>query len=73
MKYNGYMTEKDVSFFDLFDPKQPRSGDDLAKERLAICQECPFFKKTAKRCGKCGCFMSLKSLLYKAKCPVGRW
>ena len=67
------MVEKDVTFFDLFDPKQPRSDQEEIEKRLEICKTCPSFKKNTQRCGKCGCFMSLKATLLQAKCPLGKW
>lgn len=68
MKDNG-----DVEFFDLFDPKQPRSEEELVEYRMSICKQCPFFSKGSQRCKKCGCFMKLKSTLRQASCPVGKW
>lgn len=64
---------KDVSFFDLFDPREPRSNKDLIEQRLAICNECPFLNKNLVKCKKCGCFMKLKTTLHEAKCPMGKW
>ena len=63
----------DVKFTDLFDPNQPRSDEELIKERLDICQECPFLLKRSVRCKKCGCFMKLKTTLKQASCPIGKW
>lgn len=63
----------DVKPWDLFNPNQPRSDEELVEYRLGICKGCEFFKAKSQRCGKCGCFMSLKTLLKKAKCPVGKW
>lgn len=68
MKDNG-----DVEFFDLFDPKQPRSDKELIDQRLAICNECPWLNKRLMKCKKCGCFMHLKSTLKQATCPIGKW
>lgn len=68
MKDNG-----DVEFMDLFDKTQPRAERETIEARLAICNTCPAFKKNTKRCGKCGCFMSLKSTLQLAKCPLDKW
>ena len=65
--------EKDVKFLDLFNPNQPRSEEELKAYRMSICRTCPFFSKTGERCTKCGCFMTLKTTLKKAKCPVGKW
>lgn len=63
----------DVKFTDLFDPSQPRSDRGLIEHRLSICNSCSAFRKNTKRCSKCGCFMSLKSTLKQAKCPIGKW
>jgi len=64
---------KDVTFFDLFDPREPRSNKELIEERLAICNECPFLNKNLMKCKKCGCFMKLKTTLHEAKCPLDKW
>ncbi len=63
----------DVTFFDLFDPNQPRSDQELIEQRLEICKVCPAFKKNTQRCKHCGCFMQLKATLTEAKCPIGKW
>lgn len=63
----------DVKFGDLFDPNQPRSDKETIEYRLGICNQCPAFRKYTKRCSKCGCFMTLKTTLEQAKCPIGRW
>ena len=65
--------EDDVTFFDLFDPSEPRSDKELIERRLAICNECPFFNKTFMKCRICGCFMKLKTTLLDASCPDHRW
>lgn len=67
------MVEKDVTFFDLFDPSKPRSDQEKIEARLEICKVCPSFKKNTQRCSKCGCFMQLKATLLQAKCPLGKW
>jgi len=72
--YNTPMKENgDVEFFDLFDPKQPRSKEELIEYRMSICKTCPAFNKRLQKCTKCGCFMKLKTTLVQAKCPVGKW
>jgi hypothetical protein len=63
----------DVTFFDLFDPNQPRSDKELIESRLAICNTCEWFDKRMVKCRKCGCFMKLKSTLKQAECPIGKW
>jgi uncharacterized paraquat-inducible protein A len=64
---------RDVTFFDLFDPKQPRSDQSLIEERLTVCNSCEWFDKRLARCKKCGCFMRMKSTLKQAECPIGKW
>lgn len=43
----------------------------LAKERMAICRECKYYKN--KRCKICGCFISAKVRAKKSKCPKKLW
>ena len=50
-----------------------KTSDDLSKERLAICAECPFFIKESVKCSKCGCWMKTKSRWKTATCPIGAW
>jgi len=42
-----------------------------ADERMAICNACEFLK--GDRCDKCGCFMSIKTKMATAQCPIGKW
>lgn len=63
----------DVKPWDLFNPNQPRSQEDLVNSRLEICRACEYFRPKTETCRKCGCFMKLKTMLEKAKCPIGKW
>lgn len=63
----------DVKPWDLFNPNEPKSKEELAKYRFEICESCEFFRKKTKQCKKCGCFMKLKTTLENAKCPIGKW
>jgi hypothetical protein len=63
----------EVRFIDLFDPRQPRSDEDLIKYRLEICNSCEWLDKRLVKCRKCGCFMKLKSTLKQATCPLEKW
>lgn len=65
--------ERDVRFTDLFDPRQPRTEEELQAARMEICKQCPFLSKAGNRCKQCGCFMDLKTTLKRAKCPIGKW
>lgn len=72
--YTGIMSDQDdVKPWDLLNPNSPRSQEELVAYRLEICKGCPFFRKLSQTCRKCGCFMTLKTTLKNAKCPVGKW
>lgn len=45
--------------------------EEEAERRLKICFGCPHLNKT--RCGKCGCFLKVKTRSPKSKCPDNRW
>lgn len=70
---NGRPIKDDVKFWDLFNPNEPRTPEELASARLEVCKRCTFFKTVTQRCTKCGCFMKLKTTLENAKCPIGHW
>lgn len=63
----------DVKPWDLLNPNQPRSQEDLVSSRLKICRGCEYFRPKTETCRKCGCFMKLKTTLENAKCPIGKW
>ena len=65
------------------------SSQNLARERIAICESCNHFRKKTRTCGTpikgnkvqykkkyyrlCGCFMDVKTAIQFAKCPLGKW
>ena len=51
----------------------PISPDELARERIKICQECPNFRKMIRQCSLCGCMIDLKTKLLEASCPIEQW
>ena len=59
--------------WDLLDPSVERVTDNVAEERYSICLGCPELLKLTKQCKKCGCFMSVKTRLKNASCPIGKW
>ncbi len=59
--------------WDLLDPSVERVTEDVAEERYSICLGCPELLKLTKQCKKCGCFMSVKTRLKNASCPIGKW
>jgi hypothetical protein len=58
---------------DLINPNTEWAEESLASNRYAICNNCPELIKLTKQCKKCGCFMSAKTKLQKATCPLGKW
>lgn len=53
--------------------KQNYVDDSIAKNRLEICKACPELIKLTTQCKKCGCFMTAKTKLKAAQCPLGKW
>lgn len=51
----------------------PLSPEELAAERIKVCEECPHFKKLARQCELCSCFMDLKTKILEAQCPINTW
>jgi len=49
------------------------AAQDLARERLKACAECAQFKKLARQCDLCGCFMDVKAYLLNSSCPLEKW
>ena len=45
---------------------------DIIDKRWDICQGCEFLTDK-NRCQKCGCFMSVKTKVATASCPIGKW
>jgi hypothetical protein len=48
------------------------SGEEQAR-RLAICNDCEFFRASDSRCAKCGCQTNWKSRLAAWHCPIDKW
>jgi hypothetical protein len=44
-----------------------------ANARLDICKTCPELFTLTNTCKQCGCFMSIKTRIYSASCPLGKW
>jgi len=59
--------------WDLINPGIERVDEKTASKRYSICQACPELVKLTKQCKKCGCFMTAKTKLEKATCPLGKW
>lgn len=51
----------------------PIATEEKRKIRLDICGSCEYLLKQQKRCGLCGCFIEIKSVIDTSKCPVEKW
>lgn len=65
-------TIKKVSPLDLIDPKSPKVSSDERKNRLSHCKSCEYLNFLG-QCTHCYCFMTLKTWLADASCPIGKW
>jgi hypothetical protein len=66
------MENKKARPWDIFNKNIEKVETVIAKERMAICNACPELLPTG-NCKKCGCFMSLKTKLPHAFCPLNKW
>jgi len=71
--WQKYKEKNGVTPLDLLNPKTKHAAKTLAEQRLDICKQCPELISLTTQCKKCGCFMSAKTKLEAAKCPLGKW
>ena len=72
-RWEQYKEKNGVTPLDLLNPATKKSSEELAETRINICLECPELIKLTTQCKKCGCFMSAKTKMQAAKCPLGKW
>lgn len=72
-RWEQYKEKNGVTPIDLLNPKTKNASEVEAEERLNICKACPELIQLTSQCKKCGCFMSIKTKLESAKCPIGKW
>jgi hypothetical protein len=65
--------QREVRPWDLLNPNTEYASEDEVAARMSFCLSCPEIVKITKQCKKCGCFMSLKTKLAAATCPLGKW
>jgi len=63
----------EVSPLDLVNPNAQRVPIEISEKRMSVCNSCPELIKATSQCKKCGCFMTAKTKLAKAQCPLGHW
>lgn len=47
-------------------------SEEIKSQRLHKCSECPYLSKT-RQCGKCYCFVDLKTKYKQESCPIKEW
>jgi hypothetical protein len=59
--------------WDLITERNNLLSEEESNKRFDICKVCPELIALTSQCKKCGCFMSAKTKLPKAVCPIGKW
>ncbi len=59
--------------WDLWNKKIGRVPPKVARERMEICSACPKLIPITHQCKICKCFMSEKTKLPNADCPLNKW
>ena len=59
--------------WDLLNPKIGRVDEETKNYRYNHCLGCKHLIQATKTCTKCGCFMTEKTKLPHASCPIGLW
>jgi hypothetical protein len=65
--------QREAKPWDLLNPNKDRASEEIQEERLAICRDCPSYRKMLKQCKECGCVMPAKVKLADAFCPLNKW
>jgi len=72
-RWQQYKEKNGVTPLDFLNPMTKESTPEESNRRLDICRQCPELIKITNQCKKCGCFMSVKTMLESARCPLGKW
>lgn len=59
--------------WDMVNPKIGRVLQEVRDERFNMCLSCEHLIQATKTCKKCGCFMTAKTWLPHASCPIHKW
>ena len=70
---NKSKSKRTVRPWDVFNKNVAKVAEDVQKERMSICLQCPRLIKATRQCKECGCFMDAKTKLFDASCPLGKW
>ena len=58
--------------WDILDPSK-RTNEEKGYARMDICNKCEYLIQNVSTCKKCGCFMTIKTRIEEAYCPIGKW
>lgn len=72
-RWESYKEKNGVTPLDALNPMTKKASKEESKARYDVCLSCEEFIQLTKQCKKCGCFMSVKTTLKGAKCPLGKW
>lgn len=67
------MKDDSVKPWDFLNSNTQYATQEVSEKRYSICESCPEFINFSKQCKKCGCFMTIKTKLQKAQCPINKW
>lgn len=62
-----------ATFWDFLNPNIEKVSLEVSKQRLDICISCDKLIISTKQCKICKCFMTAKTKLPHASCPIGKW
>jgi len=65
--------KRPVRPWDIFNKNVEKVAENVQKERMSTCLQCPRLIKATRQCKECGCFMDAKTRLFDAECPLGKW
>jgi hypothetical protein len=72
-KWQEYKEKNGATLFDALNKNSIKASEETKEKRFSICLSCPELIKLTNQCKKCGCFMSIKTGLEIAKCPINKW
>jgi len=64
---------KNVKPWDILKKDTEYASEEVANFRYNTCLSCPELIKLTKQCKQCGCFMTIKTKLQAATCPLEKW
>jgi hypothetical protein len=68
----GNIIDMTAKPWDILDPSK-RTNEEKGYSRMDICNKCEYLIQNVSTCKKCGCFMTIKTRIEEAYCPIGKW